>query len=123
MKLEYQSKSLEYGTDGQPSATRVILGNNDGVIYPVRLSKDAIDKSDSELLELALEEIYETLFPRRAENEKFNLVDEKLAQLDEALSDFKKLAQEKLDGMTVTFTKMFMADEDISVEIEDEMEE
>lgn len=85
MKLEYSSKSLDYGNDGQPSRAKVILANPEGAVYPVFLPADVINDSDAELLEKALEVVYEENFPHRAENEKFNLIGEKMAAFDEAV--------------------------------------
>ena len=85
MKLEYSSKSLDYGNDGQPSRAKVILANPEGAVYPVFLPADVINDSDAELLEKALEIVYEENFPHRSENEKFNLIGEKMAKIDEAV--------------------------------------
>lgn len=103
MKLEYQSKSLRYGVDGNPSKAQINLGNAEGAVYPVFLSPDVIEKSDSELYELAMEEVYEQNFPHRAENEKFNLIGERLGKVDDAideanqaLADFKENARQQM---------------------------
>ena len=103
MKLEYQSKALRYGADGQPTKAQINLGNAEGAVYPVFLSPDVIEKSDSELYELALDEIYNQNFPQRAENEKFNLIGERLGKVDDAideanqaLTDFKENARQQI---------------------------
>ncbi|AZF90819.1 hypothetical protein CHPC879_0018 [Streptococcus phage CHPC879] len=85
MKFEYESKSKEYDASGGASATKVVLRNRDGAYVPVFLPAEKIDLSNSELLELALEVIYQENFPKRAENEKFNELDEKIKEY-EALS-------------------------------------
>ena len=85
MKFEYESKSKEYDASGAAYATKVILRNRDGAYVPVFLPVDKIDLSNTELLELALEVIYQENFPQRAENEKFNELDTKIKEY-EALS-------------------------------------
>lgn len=85
MKFEYASKSQEYDASGAAFATKVILKNADGAIIPVFLPVDKIDLSNTELLNAALEVIYQENFPQRAENEKFNELDKKIKEY-EALS-------------------------------------
>ncbi len=78
MKFEYASKSQEYDASGAASATKVVLKNTDGAIIPVFLPVEKIDLSNTELLNAALEVIYQENFPQRAETEKFNELDEKI---------------------------------------------
>lgn len=85
MKFEYDSKSKEYDASGAAYATKVVLKNRDGAYVPVFLPVDKIDLSNTELLNEALEVIYQENFPQRAENEKFNELDEKIKEY-EALS-------------------------------------
>lgn len=85
MKFEYGSKSQEYDASGSASATKVTLVNSDGASVPVFLPPDVVDRSNSELLELALEVIYQENFPMRAENEKFNTLGEKIAEYDKLI--------------------------------------
>lgn len=85
MKFEYGSKSQEYDASGTASATKVMLVNSDGASVPIFLSPDKIDLSNAELLELALEVIYQENFPMRAENEKFNTLGEKIAEYDKLI--------------------------------------
>ena len=80
MKLEYGTKSQEFDTSGTASATKVTLVNSDGAIVPILLPADKISLSNTELFALALEALYQENFPQRAENEKFNKVDEQLKQ-------------------------------------------
>ena len=72
MKFEYESKSKEYDASGAAYATKVVLRNRDGAYVPVFLPVDFIDLSNTELLNEALEVIYQENFPQRAETEKFN---------------------------------------------------
>lgn len=85
MKFEYDSKSKEYDASGAAYATKVVLKNRDGAYVPVFLPVDKIDLSNTELLNEALEVIYQENFPQRAENEKFNELDKKIKEY-EALS-------------------------------------
>lgn len=85
MKFEYESKSKEYDASGAAYATKVVLKNRDGAYVPVFLPVEKIDLSNTELLKEALEVIYQENFPQRAENEKFNELDEKIKEY-EALS-------------------------------------
>lgn len=85
MKFEYESKSKEYDASGAASATKVILRNRDGAYVPVFLPVEKIDLSNTELLNEALEVIYQENFPQRAENEKFNDIDKKIAKYDEMI--------------------------------------
>lgn len=83
MKFEYESKSKEYDASGAAYATKVILRNRDGAYVPVFLPVEKIDLSNTELLNEALEVIYQENFPQRAENEKFNDLDKKIASYKE----------------------------------------
>lgn len=85
MKFEYESKSKEYDASGAAYTTKVVLKNRDGAYVPVFLPVDKIDLSNTELLNEALEVIYQENFPQRAENEKFNDLDKKIKEY-EALS-------------------------------------
>ena len=101
MKFEYESKSKEYDASGAASATKVVLRNRDGAYVPVFLPVDKIDLSNTELLDAALEVIYQENFPQRAENEKFNELDEKIKEY-EALS---RKATETIAKMEEQMTK------------------
>lgn len=101
MKFEYESKSKEYDASGAAYATKVVLRNRDGAYVPVFLPVDKIDLSNTELLNEALEVIYQENFPQRAENEKFNDLDEKIKEY-EALS---KKATETITKMEEQMTK------------------
>lgn len=111
LKLEFGEKSLDY-LNGQPYRTRVVLKNDDGAYYPVFFEPDAIEKSDAELYEMALEVCYQKNSSGRAEDERFNVLGEKIAKFDdmmekmqEALSDTKKANVENREIVkTVTMT-------------------
>lgn len=90
MKFEYESKSKEYDASGAASATKVVLRNRDGAYVPVFLPADKIDLSNTELLNAALEVIYQENFPQRAETEKFKELGEKIAKYDEMIEKMQK---------------------------------
>lgn len=90
MKLKFSSKSQEFETDGAVKGTKVTLTNDDGAFYPVMLPAEKISLSNAELEELALEVVYQENFPRRAENEKFNEIGEKIAKYDEMIDKMQK---------------------------------
>lgn len=99
MKLEYGTKSLEYDGSGTASATKVTLVNADGAIVPILLQADKISLSNTELLELALEVVYQENFPKRAENERFNQVDAQLKQNKEMATKVEQAAVENKENL------------------------
>ena len=109
MKLKFGSKSQEFEQDGTVKGTKVILTNDDGAVYPILLPADKIELSNTELEQLALEVVYQENFPRRAENEKFNEIGEKIAKYDEMIEKMQaaiddsekmtKLATATLNGL------------------------
>lgn len=101
MKFEYASKSQEYDASGAASATKVVLKNTDGAIIPVFLPVEKIDLSNTELLNAALEVIYQENFPQRAETEKFNDLDKKIKEYN-ALNN---KAAETISKMEAQMTK------------------
>ena len=101
MKFEYASKSQEYDASGAASATKVVLKNTDGAIVPVFLPVEKIDLSNTELLNAALEVIYQENFPQRAETEKFNELDDKIKEYNV----LNKKAAETIAKMEAQMTK------------------
>lgn len=129
MKFEYDSKSKEYDASGAAYATKVVLKNRDGAYVPVFLPVDKIDLSNTELLKEALEVIYQENFPQRAENEKFNELDEKIkeyealnkkatetiAKMEEASSTAQVTLMDIIDKL---YDKKVLTDEDLAVDKE-----
>ena len=99
MKLEYGTKSLEYDGSGTASATKVTLVNSDGAIVPVLLQADKISLSNTELLDLALDVIYQENFPQRAENERFSKVTQELQKNKEATDKAEQAATENKENI------------------------
>ena len=106
MKLEFISKSLDY-LNNDPYRTKVVLGNSEGAFYPVYFDKDAISKSGVELFELASEKIYQDNFPNRAEDEKFNVIGEKIEEATQALGKMDEQAQLSVSSRSA-FLKVVM---------------
>lgn len=99
MKLEYIAKSLEYDGSGAVSATKVTLGNSNGANIPILLPADKISLSNTELLELALEALYQENFPQRAENEKFSKVEKELLKNKEAVDKTEQAATQTKENL------------------------
>ena len=99
MKLEYGSKSQEFDASGATSATKVMLVNADGAIVPILLPADKISLSNTELFELALEALYQENFPNRAENEKFNKVDEQIQKNKEMTAKMEQATTENKENL------------------------
>nr|DAX65765.1 MAG TPA: Protein of unknown function (DUF1366) [Caudoviricetes sp.] len=99
MKLEYGTKSLEYDGSGTASATKVTLVNADGAIVPILLPADKISLSNTELFEMALEALYQENFPNRAENEKFNKVDEQIQKNQEMTAKMEQATVENKENL------------------------
>ena len=112
MKLEFISKSLDY-LNSDPYRTKVVLGNSEGAFYPVYFDKDAISKSDAELLELATEKIYQDNFPSRAEDEKFNAIGERLANVKEQVTMSASSRTAFLQIVMTLYGKGLLEDEDL----------
>ncbi|CYV22363.1 DUF1366 domain-containing protein [Streptococcus suis] len=101
MRLKFGNKSLEYA-QGEHPKTRVLLINDEGAMYPIYFDKEAIDKSDAELFELALEKIYQDNFPNRAEDEKFNAIGKRLAKVDDIAEEATKNLEKVKEQVTVS---------------------
>lgn len=99
MKLEYGSKSQEFDSSGVASATKVTLVNADGASIPVFLPADKIFLSNTELLEQALEVIYQENFPNRAENEKFNKFGEQIQKNQEMTAKMEQATVENKENL------------------------
>lgn len=99
MKLEYGTKSLEYDGIGTATATKVTLVNADGAIVPILLPADKISLSNTELFELALEALYQENFPNRAENEKFNKVNEQIQKNKEMTAKMEQATTENKENL------------------------
>ncbi len=117
LKLEWGDKSLDY-LNGEPFRTRVVLKNEDGAYYPVFFDVDAINKPDLELLQMALDVNYQKNSSGRAENEKFNLLGTKVAEVDDAIEASKTQASTSqktlMDMVFLFYSKGLLTDEDMA---------
>lgn len=118
MKLKFGSKSQEFEQDGTVKGTKVVLTNDEGAVYPVLLPADKIELSNTELEQLALEVVYQENFPRRAENEKFNEIGEKIAKYDEmigrmqaAIDDSEKMTKLATATLNGLINQMYVDEE------------
>lgn len=101
MKLEYGTKSQEFDASGTASATKVVLTNSDGAIVPILLPADKISLSNTELFELAMEALYQENFPNRAENEKFNKVNEQIQKNQESMTKVEQAATDNKENLDI----------------------
>jgi len=91
-KLAWKN-GFELGVDNPK--TRVQITNEDmSIIITKNLDGDLSKQSDYDLVNLVLEKFYQDTFPNRAENERFNKVDEKLKQVDTKLAELDKMKKE-----------------------------
>lgn len=117
LKLEWGDKSLDY-LNGEPFRTRVVLKNEDGAYYPVFFDVDAINKPDSELLQMALDVNYQKNSSGRAEDERFNLLGTKIAEVDQAIENSKTQSATSqkalMDVVFLFYSKGLLSDEDMA---------
>lgn len=119
MKFEYDSKSKEYDASGAAYATKVILKNRDGAVVPVFLPVEKIDLSNTELLNEALEVIYQENFPQRAENEKFNELNTLTEKANQSIAkmeeQFKEAQVTLMNIIDKFYEKNVLTDDDLNV--------
>ncbi|MGV3311330.1 DUF1366 domain-containing protein [Streptococcus suis] len=104
MDFIYASKSLDYHLDGSPKHTRLVLTDEQGSQIICLLPSDSINKTNEELVEEGSDWIYNNFFPKRAESEKFGIVDKKIAELDEVTLEMKKLTHENREMLRMVTT-------------------
>lgn len=104
MDFIYASKSLDYHLDGSPKHTRLVLTDEQGSQIICLLPSDFINKTNEELVKEGSDWIYNNFFPKRAESEKFGIVDKKIAELDEATLEMKKLTHENREMLRMVTT-------------------
>ena len=101
MKFKFLTKSTEY-LGISPHRTVIVIGNDEGASIPYYFDKEAINLTDSELFDMAMEKMYQENFPNRAENEKFNLLGEKIAEIDAATARSKEQFSKVEEMMKMT---------------------
>lgn len=112
-KLVYQSKSQDYDMDNKPSYTRVILSNPEGAYIPVLLPAEYITKSTQDLLDAALDKLYEENFPMRFQDERFKEYDsvikkiyDKYRELEQVVDEYRATSLEAQQMMLDISSKM-----------------
>lgn len=96
-----KTKSVIYNTDG--SADKFATEITDGYsTITAELPISKFELSNEELVKNTLEAFYEKYFPKRAENERFNEVDESINKVDQALKHY----QEEFEKIKVTSEAM-----------------
>lgn len=84
-----------YDSNGGVLTTIVsIFSTNGGTVIETTLKGDHLNKSEDEIVQLALEQFYQDTYPNKAENEKFSKVDEKLKLVDTKLAELDKVKKE-----------------------------
>lgn len=84
-----------YDSNGAVLTTIVsIFSTNGGTVIETTLKGDHLNKSEDEIVQLALEQFYQDTYPNKAENERFSKVDEKLKVLDTKLAELDKMKKE-----------------------------
>lgn len=101
--------SLDY-LNGQPHRTRVTLTNADGAYYPVFFEPDAISKPLPDLLQMALDVVYQKNSSGRAEDERFTQLDELTKKAEEVATTGNQTVM-KLIG--ILYTKGTINDDDL----------
>ena len=101
LKLEFGEKSLDY-LNGEVHRLRVVLKNDDGAYYPVFFEPDKVSLSDSELYLMALEVNYQKNASGRAEDERFNTIGKKIAEIDQAIERAKEQRAQVDEMMRMT---------------------
>ncbi|MFX3717823.1 DUF1366 domain-containing protein [Streptococcus suis] len=101
MRLKFGNKSLEY-TQGEHPKTRVLLINDEGATIPYAFDKEAINLTDSELFDMAMEKMYQENFPNRAEDEKFNAIGKRLAKVDDIAEEATKNLEKVKEQVTMS---------------------
>ncbi|CYU66418.1 DUF1366 domain-containing protein [Streptococcus suis] len=89
MKFKFLTKSTEW-LGSSPHRTIVVVGNEEGATIPYAFDKEAINLTDSELFDMAMEKMYQENFPNRAEDEKFNEIGKRLAKVDDITEEATK---------------------------------
>lgn len=105
-KLEFKSKSLDYDSTNSKK-THIILVDDVGSVVHVYLDESVIDLPNADLYKQAMQKHYDINFPRKAENEKIEQVQEQIAAVDSAMDIIVAFAVTTKDGMVApTYKKI-----------------
>lgn len=101
MKFKFLTKSTEW-LGSSPHRTIVVVGNEEGATIPYAFDKEAINLTDSELFDMAMEKMYQDNFPNRAEDEKFNAIGKRLAKVDDIAEEATKNLEKVKEQVTMS---------------------
>ncbi|WP_029188012.1 DUF1366 domain-containing protein [Streptococcus suis] len=101
MKFKFLTKSTEW-LGSSPHRTIVVVGNEEGATIPYAFDKEAINLTDSELFDMAMEKMYQENFPNRAEDEKFNAIGKRLAKVDDIAEEATKNLEKAKEQVTMS---------------------
>ncbi|HFI0421913.1 TPA: DUF1366 domain-containing protein [Streptococcus suis] len=101
MKFKFLTKSTEW-LGSSPHRTIVVVGNEEGATIPYAFDKEAINLTDSELFDMAMEKMYQENFPNRAEDEKFNEIGKRLAKIDDITEEATKNLEKVKEQVTMS---------------------
>ncbi|HEL2729815.1 TPA: DUF1366 domain-containing protein [Streptococcus suis] len=101
MKFKFLTKSTEW-LGSSPHRTIVVVGNEEGATIPYAFDKEAINLTDSELFDMAMEKMYQENFPNRAEDEKFNAIGKRLAKVDDIAEEATKNLEKVKEQVTMS---------------------
>lgn len=100
MKFKFLTKSTEW-LGSSPHRTIVVVGNEEGATIPYAFDKEAINLTDSELFDMAMEKMYQENFPNRAEDEKFEFFNKTLLEVRKETEKNREIAK----TMSLSFTQ------------------
>ncbi|NQM52284.1 DUF1366 domain-containing protein [Streptococcus suis] len=100
MKFKFLTKSTEW-LGSSPHRTIVVVGNEEGATIPYAFDKEAINLTDSELFDMAMEKMYQENFPNRAEDEKFEFFNKAILEVRKETEKNREIAK----TMSLSFTQ------------------
>ncbi|HEM6456478.1 TPA: DUF1366 domain-containing protein, partial [Streptococcus suis] len=92
MKFKFLTKSTEW-LGSSPHRTIVVVGNEEGATIPYAFDKEAINLTDSELFDMAMEKMYQENFPNRAEDEKFEFFNKAILEVRKETEKNREIAK------------------------------
>ncbi|MDG3137286.1 DUF1366 domain-containing protein [Streptococcus suis] len=117
MKFKFLTKSTEW-LGSSPHRTIVVVGNEEGATIPYAFDKEAINLTDSELFDMAMEKMYQENFPNRAEDEKFELLNKTILEVRKETEKNREIAK----TMSLSFTQFVELLEERGIVLDDEEE-
>ncbi|CYV06845.1 DUF1366 domain-containing protein [Streptococcus suis] len=115
MKFKFLTKSTEW-LGSSPHRTIVVVGNEEGATIPYAFDKEAINLTDSELFDMAMEKMYQENFPNRAEDEKFEFFNKAILEVRKETEKNREIAK----TMSLSFTQFVELLEERGIVLDDE---